>query len=154
MKKSYSISDFYKEFKSEVDKYDLSKNEFLDLMYSYFKYLSDELLDKGTITLPGANGYFEVVERLGTIRLNDKGEIINKMVDWHTTNQLWKKDEKHKLNKTLIYHLNDHTNGRWYRIKWFKNNITHKNIGLYKYKPCRTLARQLAQNIKLNLKEY
>ena len=82
--------------------------------------------------------------RLGTLRIKKIKSKERKMVDWKLTKEYGK----------LIYHLNMHTDGYYYKWHWKKQNALFTNKSVYSFKPLRKYKRGMAKLLKENKVDY
>ncbi len=85
--------------------------------------------------------------RLGFLRIRkhkNKMEKESLLTDWKLTKQVGK----------IVKHLNDHTNGFFFRFYWDKKISNAIKQSYYKFYPVRDLKRGLAYNIKVNKMDY
>lgn len=57
--------------------------------------------------------------------------------DWKATKELWASDPLAKANKKLVYHLNKHTSGYYFKWYWDRRTSTVHNQFFFKFDPCR-----------------
>ena len=90
--------------------------------------------------------FFRFPYNLGILKIRkNKVNVSNKKymrIDFNAT----KKEGK------TIYHLNEHSDGYYYRFKWKKGYVS--NIFSYVFTPVRSRKRELAQTIKSGFTEY
>jgi hypothetical protein len=134
----------YKNYKKRFPNTELSRKEYAEILETFFSEAKDYIL----------NGReFKIPHRLGSLRIiKVKGDLKKLKVDWKSTKQLWEKDEECKEKKQLVYHLNEHTNGDYYRLYFKKGKV--KNISAVSFTPTRGLSRELASKIKNERKDY
>jgi hypothetical protein len=90
---------------------------------------------------------------IGEFSVVKKKRDLNKLkVNWKATNKLWSKDEECREKKQLVYYLNDHTRGFYYRFKWKKGIV--KNISVYSFLPVRSAKSKLSLAITEGNKDY
>lgn len=151
VKKHLNIRDSYKYYKEftnnpvDISKYCKVANEFM-------KFLSQELLDTGEITLPQRLGKIQILGKKVKVK-TENGEIKGLAPDWKSTKELWDRDEEARENKQLVYHFNEQTNGVRYKYYWNKSRVLVTNKGLFRLKMSRTNKRALSNLVK-NGKEY
>lgn len=87
---------------------------------------------------------FEMPYSLGILRITKKKSPGMKRVkvDFAATKKYGKP----------VYHLNEHSDGFYYRFSWIKGKV--KNIRLYSFQPLRIYKRDLASAIKNDRKDY
>lgn len=114
---TYTISDFYKEYKKESDNpipYKLYKDIIVDFFVEIMKKIIYE------------NHVFQLPHGLGSILVKArKTNLQNARVDFHLTK---------KFNKT-IRHLNQNTFGYYFHIWWEKKHKSFNNHQFYQFKP-------------------
>ena len=114
-------------------------------------------------------GILSIQKKKINFKLNKDGTLNKSRLapDWNNTLKLWKKEYPNKsreelksiLNKPIIFHTNEHTNG--YKHSWYldKRTCNTKNINIYSLKinttNCRNLAKILKDpSLKLDFSEY
>lgn len=159
--KPSDIFDFYK---------DKSKNPVKStIFHEVLKEYNGEMLrmvlyDGLDFTLQNRLGFIRIKKFDNTLKLNDKGEIANKLrPNWGKTLKKWKelypdvdpKDYKNIPDKPVIYHLNEHTDGWAFRWYWDKITCNVINQSAYKFEPIRQIKREAAKAWKQipNLKD-
>lgn len=137
----------YKNYKKRYPETNLSRKEYAEILEEYMKEARDYILD---------GGEFKIPYRLGTLRtIKVKGDLNKLKVDWGETNKLWARDEEARENKQLVYHLNEHSGGDYYKIHWVKGKV--KNISAVSFLPVRGdvgLRGKLPDKIKNENKDY
>lgn len=127
VRKHYSktIKDFYKEYKklqkskgipvSEI----ISYSEYRDFFRDVFAMLSRSVIEgRRVLYLPYSLG--SIMVKAGKTNLNNPDYH---KVDYH---------QSKKLKKRII-HVNDHTFGWYYMIKWIITHVRFKNMAYYKF---------------------
>jgi hypothetical protein len=141
--------DFYKHYKSTIEKktvYDVEKALFTKIL----KEINTEIM-KLIIT---SNYEFTMPYRLGTLsikkfktklKLDKNGDLIKSKIpiDYGKTLALWRVNPEAKLNKKVIYFLNDHTDGYRYTFHWNKTVSNIKNKSAYQFKASRNNNRMI-----------
>ncbi len=127
--------------------------EYLDVLYGFFDYMRELILDGSKVALPERLGNMTIIGKKQKVIFDDEGNITNLNPDWKSTNELWSKCEECKEKKQLVYHFNEHTNRVLYKLLWSKSRVLVTNKGMYYFKPCRDFKRTLAKLIKEG-KEY
>lgn len=141
----------YSYYKNQVES-PLHINDYLHIVYSFFEFIKDKILDGDDVTIPEKLGLLNIQGKKQKIKM-ENDQIINLNPDWKSTNELWERCEECKERKQLVYYFNEHTNGILYKIKWSKTNVLVRNKMMYYFKPCRKFKRTLAKLIKEG-KEY
>lgn len=133
-------SEQYKHFCKENPDIKISKDEWLNIIYSFSDMFRTYLLETGKKgKLPGGLGEFAVSKkkRKLTKRLPNGKEVINLAIDWKRTKQAGK----------VIYHLNYHTGGYFFGWKWLKRYCRLSGADLWYFKPCRSTSRLIKHYI-------
>jgi hypothetical protein len=131
----------YRQFCEENPEIKLSYVEFQNIIYSFNEGFRDYLMETGMKgKLPWGFGDFAVTKRKPRIKkiLEDGSEIISLPVDWKKTREAGKK----------IYHLNSHTEGFKFSIKWFLDSRRFKYSEIWTFKPSRTTSRLIRHYIQ------
>jgi hypothetical protein len=139
----------YKNFKKRNPGTSVTRKEYATILEEYFKQARDYVLNGGEYKFPF---------RLGTLKtIKVKGDLKKLKVDWGETNKLWARDAKCKEAKQLVYHLNEHSGGDYYKIHWVKRNAVVKNISRVSFIAVRGkagLKGRLPGKIKNERKDY
>ena len=147
----YSNQDYYKFYKNKY------KNT-VDI--STFRKVIKDLNTAIRYEIVNNNYDYKLPKRLGIITVrkfkkkikieSGKRPGYNLAPDWKATKKLWEEDEEARKNKILIRHENKHSKGYTFHIRYSKRIANFKNKSLYRFKPTRTMQRELANNIKEN----
>lgn len=141
--KSYTGGSFYESYMEYVEDnplYQVEYRLFRDIINDYFKYLRDELIEKGKeVKLPC---------RMGTI------QIVKHKPKEYTGKSLRIDYAESKKAGKIIYHLNEHSNYYKYRAYWNKQNMITPNKTKYQLVMTRDNKRHLAQIIKNHIRDY
>lgn len=143
--------DFYKFYRKQCKENGIKA---LGRQAQYIKIINDindSIINRITIK---AEDYF-MPEGLGiiTVRKIKQNYEANKLpINWKATKDLWEEDEEAKEKKTLVRHLNEHTNGYIYRLVWIVDSRALKNKTFYHFKAMRKPARFLAKVTKGEVK--
>ena len=116
------------------------------------KFLSNKLLEKGSIIIPERLGNLSIIGKKIKVRI-EEGKIKGLAPDWVKTKELWEEDSQAKLEKQLVYHFNENTNGIRYKYSWSKNRVLVTNKTLYNLKMTRENKRNLSKLVTEG-KEY
>jgi hypothetical protein len=154
-KTDFGRIDMYKSYlksiKGKKEFYNITSKEYSKILDMFNKNISKIIMENSyEFILPRRLGIIRIKKYKQKINLDENGNIINRAfkVDFKSTLDLWSNDEEAKLNKTKVYHLNNHTEG--YRCFWYfsnyRCNLTNKS--LYKFIPTRANNRNLAKLLK------
>ena len=127
--------------------------DFKDINYLYFKFLSDKFIKGDGVSLPFNMGHISILGYKTRKKVNDK--IVNTYsINWNKTKLLRDQCEECKNRKDLVYNNNLHSNGITYKIKWSKFKSRIKNRSLYVFRAIRGNKRLIKDLIKLENKQY
>lgn len=156
--------DAYKEFKKEYRLvYKCPRNQYVDICHTINKRLSEKIIKESF--------EFRMPYRLGTLSIrkskvrvmvkNGRLQRNRMVIDWGKTWKLWYEENPGKTRKeihaipgkTIIFNMNEHSNG--YVMGWFwdKTMCIVKNKTLYNFKPVKYNRLNLAAWIKSDEKE-
>lgn len=120
---------YYKDF-IKLTGYDISYKDFKSVIVDTNKEIANIIVE--------GNDGFRLPKGLGAITVA-KYKGGEKRIDWVNTNKF----------KKRIYHINLHTYGYQFAIKWFKHDITQFGLSsVYKFKACRALRRAVVKRVK------
>lgn len=151
MRNFYNTRDSYILYKS-ISKEPLEVSRYIEITNLFMKFLSNKLLEKGSIIIPERLGNLSIVGKKIKVRI-EEGKIKGLAPDWVKTKELWEEDSQAKLEKQLVYHFNENTNGIRYKYSWSKNRVLVTNKTLYNLKMTRENKRALSKLVTEG-KEY
>ena len=151
MRNFYNTRDSYIIYKS-VSKEPLEVSRYIEITNLFMKFLSNKLLEKGSIIIPERLGNLSIIGKKIKVRI-EEGKIKGLAPDWVKTKELWEEDSQAKLEKQLVYHFNENTNGIRYKYSWSKNRVLVTNKTLYNLKMTRENKRNLSKLVSEG-KEY
>lgn len=135
--KSHTTKEFYQFYLESVDKdtiYDVQFKVYKEILYDYFKFLRDELLEHAReLRLPCRLGYLSIIKKKPKTYTG-----ASLRVDYKASKECGK----------IIYHLNEHSDGYKYRAYWCKKDSLLTNKTKYQLVLTRYCKRRLAQIIK------
>lgn len=155
--------DLYKHYIKGIDKIKSISGEKTKGSYNmtesqYSKILKDInseiinliILENFEFKIPCGLGYLSMKQSKIQYLLDEHGELNTKKLsaDYKATRELWKKDEKARLEKKLIYHTNEHTNGYRMSYWWSKRGAWTTGIAVYYFLPCRKVKRAPVEFLK------
>lgn len=124
---TFTIADFYKEYKSKLKKEGLRVPQ-MPLFKTYRGIVLDFLIEMFKKVIY-ENFVFMMPYSLGSILVKArKTNPKEAKVDFNMTKKLGK----------IVKHLNTHTFGYYFYIKWDKSYVRFKNNFYYKFEPTRT----------------
>ena len=151
MRNFYNTRDSYILYKS-ISKEPLEVSRYIEITNLFMKFLSNKLLEKGSIIIPERLGNLSIIGKKIKVRI-EEGKIKGLAPDWVKTKELWEEDSQAKLEKQLVYHFNENTNGIRYKYSWSKNRVLVTNKTLYNLKMTRENKRALSKLVT-DGKEY
>ena len=151
MRNFYNTRDSYILYKS-ISKEPLEVSRYIEITNLFMKFLSNKLLEKGSIIIPERLGNLSIIGKKIKVRI-EEGKIKGLAPDWVKTKELWEEDSQAKLEKQLVYHFNENTNGIRYKYSWSKNRVLVTNKTLYNLKMTRENKRALSKLVTEG-KEY
>ena len=151
MRNFYNTRDSYILYKS-ISKEPLEVSRYIEITNLFMKFLSNKLLEKGSIIIPERLGNLSIIGKKIKVRI-EEGKIKGLAPDWVKTKELWEEDSQAKLEKQLVYHFNENTNGIRYKYSWSKNRVLVTNKTLYNLKMTRENKRTLSKLVSEG-KEY
>lgn len=135
-----NLSDMYDKYVEEMDKvgeYCTDNIVFVRVISKFYKEAVKQILLGKTLQFPFGEGRILIEKKKPN---KYKG---NRYVDWEKTMQLGKR----------VYHLNEHSGGYNYFIRW-RSSKKVTNQKLYKFIPVRDFKRALAKLIKDKKMDY
>ena len=136
-----NLSAMYQEYiadKEEDSPYYVDQKTFIAINDLYWREAVDNVLAGKLMEMPFKTGRIFIEKKKAP-----NFRTSNRFIDWKTTNEIGK----------LTYHLNEHSNGFNYFIRWIKQgNI--KNSIKYRFIPTRDFRRTLAKIIKSKQLDY
>lgn len=130
-KTSYSYKDLYKYYKDNHPKNAVSYKMFIITLKRYFDVIMPMIIeDNLELRLPARLGHFRIRQSDYKIKLNDQGELDKRhlKVNYKKSKDLWSKKYPDKTfveiaaikDKPLVYHLNEHSDGKLFQYHWDK----------------------------------
>jgi len=145
IKNPYNFSDMYIKYEKEHEDnpvYNVNKDMFYTLCSEFYKEVVQKIINE--------DKEFKMPYSVGNIYIRKYQPDITDVkkrtsfIDWKNTAKLGK----------LVYHLNEHTNGFKFTIKWKKKQKVIRYIEIYKFVPTRMFKRSLAYVIKTKGNDY
>jgi len=152
------IRHSYGRFKKVFPQYDTKRKDYIRICYEINKKLSERIIKESLeLKLPYKLGTLSIKKQKIKILVKDGQLKKNKMiVDWEKSWEMWKADNPTLTrkeimdlpNKTVVYNMNQHTNGYIFSWVWDKllSSDNLYNLRFYKFKPTK-------QN-RLDLKDW
>lgn len=138
-----SVNDSYKVYCEDYPKSKVDKKMYIKICLTFFKECLNCLIEGGEVRLPF----------MGILKIVKRDRNFNKLQpNWKATKELWERDSESKEKKKLVYHLNEHSQGSFYRFFWRKGKV--KNLSIYSFLPVRSAKKTLALAIKDDKRDY
>lgn len=152
IKTDMNIRKTYKEYKASSESPIIEK-DYVKINNMFMKFVSENMLDGHEVTLPAKVGVLFVG---GTKRNNitDENGTVRLAPNWKQTKELRQNNEKARLEKRVVYCLNEHTEGVSYRITWSVARVPIPNKTIFKFRATRINKRRLHKKIVVDKKEY
>lgn len=132
----------YKRFCKDHPEIKLTYLEFVNIIYSFNYGFRDYILETGMKgKLPFGIGDFAISKRKPkrTKVLENGYEMIILPIDWKKTKEHGKR----------IYHMNSHTEGYKFKVKWFIKSTRFIDSELFSFKPSRVTSRLITHYINM-----
>lgn len=147
----YGTTQAYKRYKEKIlpnkaKEFDVSASTHAKIIEMYHSLVRDKMIYKNFIyRIPVLGMKIRIKKYKQKLKYDEQGNIIKSElpVNWKATNELWKSSEEHRLKKTLIFHLNDHTDGYRYRVSKMPIGV-NKLVSKYSFVSCRKFDRDLS----------
>lgn len=123
---SKTINDFYLTYSGKV-----SKEKYKKIISLFFEFLMNPEIIVNRRMYTNNLGSFRI------IKISSLSNIESRPIDWNLSK---------KYNKK-IYHLNLHSDGKSFKLKWFKK-VNTPNVSIYTFQPLRKTNRYLSAHIK------
>lgn len=146
----YSLTQAYTYYRKnrEDKKGGVLQPEYKDIVHAFFGFLMEKVFEGESVKLPQKMGNLSIVGRKIEPKFDEEGRITNLPVDWKATKEMWASNPKTKEEKRVVRHLNEHSNGIFYFIKWSRSNVLFMNKNLYSFTPTRKNSRTVPRLIE------
>ena len=136
-KKSITLVDAYKDFDKSGDNiYKIDKEIYRNICIDFNEKIMNSVISDAD--------EIELLSRLGSLRIKKIKGKERRMIDWKTTKECGK----------VVYHLNMHSDGYYYKWHWKKQHALFSNKSVYSFKPLRRYKREMEQLLKDNKVDY
>jgi predicted Zn-dependent protease with MMP-like domain len=126
---------------------DITQAMVIKIIDRYFELTQNDLALGNTVGLGGLLGDLYVVKTKRKVFINEAGDLVNNLpIDQGKTMKLWKEQPELK-GKTFIRHVNAHSNGFLFKLKYDKFKFPLKNKSIYFFKFSKPLRERLSENI-------
>ena len=148
----YGVTDMYKAYKKTA-KHPVTKEQYSKIVKKFNLEVVDLILTKSfEFRMPCRLGCLRIKKVSLMLKLDWNGNLKKNFlkVDWKITKNLWETNEKARLEKKLVYHLNKHSDGYYYKWFWDKSTSSTRNLSVYKLIPSRLHLRALTKLVTTN----
>lgn len=148
----HGLSDMYKYYKSH-SKNPVDLKTYRKVVEEFNSGVASLILEKAfEFRMPFRLGYISIKKCKVRLILDPDGNLKKNYlkIDWNATKTLWKNNPKAKEQKKLVYHLNRHTDGYYFKWYWNKAATNVRNISVYKIIPTRKNSRAISKLLSTN----
>ncbi len=150
----YSTPDSYSHYLTRENS-PVSLKDYRLILGEFFKFIMKLVHDGNKVSLPNRLGHIYVRGRKIKPMFDENGNLKNGLApDWVKTKALRESNEQARIERRVVYHLNEHTQGIRYKIKWSKAGSMVENINFYSLVFSRTNKRKVNELIVKERKEY
>lgn len=128
----YGIRDSYRTYRRLCDE-PQALSIYLEIVYGFMKFILQKALEGYEVVLPVRMGKLFIMGKKIRVELDENGNILKAAPNWAETRKLWARCPECKERNERIFHLNEHTNGIRYKIKWCKTEVLIKNKDIYSF---------------------
>jgi hypothetical protein len=142
----------YKVYRDSV-KNPVTEAQYRKIVNRFNSEVTTLILEKSfEFRLPCRLGYLRIKKCKSSLKLDADGKLKTTAlkVDWHKTEQLWKDNPEAAELKKVIYHVNRHTDGNYFKWYWDKSASSCVNIMVYKILMTRKNLRAIPKILRTN----
>lgn len=139
--KNFSFNPFASKF-ADPAKLIVSREVYNKILRDTFLMISEKVLDSNSIKLPN---------KLGTLVIQKRKMNFNYL---KTNNNLYMDYQEYKRSGLKTFFTNDHTDGYYYKVTWFRDKLRFPALKFYKFIPNRKVKRTLAKYLKTRERDY
>lgn len=128
--------------------YNIKEKKYSDIL----KEINDTIiriiiLENFEFKLPFQLGSLSLKQKTTKLKVDKEGNLDTKnlAVNYKETKELWKNDLEAREKRSLIFHMNEHTNGNKVQWWWSKKGAKTQGIKAYFFMPARQVKRKPAQ---------
>lgn len=146
-----TVKDTYRFYTSrygQKERTGVSLRTFGKVLKEFNKYFADQLILGNRMILPYGLGTLEIMKRKQAYLIID-GKLQTKrlLIDWPSTWEYWKTNQKAKESKKLLYYTNEHSDNYRYKFVWDKYGAKCRGLCYYSFDASRLLSRRLKEYI-------
>lgn len=130
----------------------IDSSRYIKMCRAFNTYMMDSIIEGNNIQLPAKLGRLYITGRKIEIAYNEDGKP-NLAIDWQKTKKMWAAKPQTKIDKKVLYHTNDNTNGVRYKLVWSKKDVKVEHKNFYSMRLSRRNKKKITLSIKSG-KEY
>lgn len=144
-----SLDDFYQDFLKKNPEQNLTKSKYRQVVKDLFETIGVEMIESNfEYRFPKQLGYLRIIRKKRNIKIYNGKKYGMPKVDWAATRKYWAENPSAKERGLVIRHMNNHTNGYYYRYYYDKKPARYRNSGIYGFVIIRKFKRHLAACLK------
>lgn len=131
--------------------YKIKQKEFASIIKDINKRVIEIIVTENfEFKIPCRLGLISMKQSKVVYKLDENGElkVKNLSIDFKATKDLWLADEEARINKNVVYHTNEHTNGNRMAYWWKKTRNCVFGINVYYFLPSRYMKRTPSKFLK------
>lgn len=131
--------------------YSITQSEYSEILKDINKNITDIIVTENfEFKIPCGLGLLSMKQKKVEYKLDEEGNLRTKLlsVDFKALKELWTNSEESRINKVLVFHTNEHTDGNRMKFEWSKFHARCFGIETYYFLPCRRMKRSPAQFLK------
>ena len=147
LSKGYGVADYYKFYNNKYEN-SLNEKKYRKILDKFYVELEKLIIKEGVdFIMPFLNFEITIRKDKRKPRIKDGKLINNTPVNPVATKKLWDENAEAKEKRILVRYNNSHTSGYVFRIYCKKFRSSLKNKTLFKFRPIRSMKRNLAKII-------
>lgn len=141
---------YRKEFESDV-KESTNYHDYCMILNDFTMQIVNDIIYNGAVFyLPYGLGTMHIIKTIREPKFINNGtklKLNHLPVNYVATKKMWEERPETKVAKKFIYHMNEHTDNRCFKIKWNKSTCRVTNSEKYLFKAVRAFSRKLAKHL-------
>jgi hypothetical protein len=154
IKPGYGIADYYNYYTKEyssLQKYNIDKSLYRKIVKDFNTLIINEIVvNNYEFNLPNKLGKIFLRKFKPTLKIQNNVLVNHNPPDFKKTRELWDKDPEAKEKKILVRHLNKHTKGFIFVVKYSTGKANYKNKSVYDF----SIIREVKQLINKATRDY
>lgn len=142
--------EYYKNFKELYPEIGITQLQYTKILKVFFELVVKKIVHEMYRFDFKGIGLFYLIKNKVEIKTDKDGKLVTTApINWVETNKV-RKQTGDKTKK--VVHLNPHTHGYIYKLKWDKNNVGFVNKMFYNFLPCTKIRKYIAKELLTNIK--